>query len=149
MEILVLGAGLLTFAAVRQEANASVKNLYPAGEKERSPGEGLLSGYEEGQDRNNLLFNRRNPNFPVALVDRIPLVDEKLGGLFGKDYEGVLSNPEFAACYAWNYARHNDEVHELLDTDRLKYPYNTRYVRSRFLGGAGDVNILGPLVGNY
>lgn len=147
MEILLLGAGLMAFASVRDMANENIKDVYPAGEKDRTGGVSMQPSTDPGTDRTMNYHNRSQPNFPAAQADSLPLDNSDLLRAFVPEVaERVAGRKEFYGAYAANYELKQRCDHNALDPQRHKYPYPSRYTGVRIRGSPDDVNILGHLV---
>jgi hypothetical protein len=138
MELLLVGAGLLTYTAVSEDLGSKLKDVYPRGEEDPTKG-AALRGYP-GMDRTNLLVNRSQPNFPTSLRNNVAIENPASGRL---NERIDIDNPAFVRMYASNYRLAHDNEHPLLDVDKMRYPYPTRRMFVRVRGGHDDLNILG------
>lgn len=142
MEILLVGAGFLTFAAYREKLADLTAGQSREGEKnwiKDEPGH-INEAIDPWVQENK----RRQRNYQVEYRDRIP-VDNPSARVFNERLEAALYyDPYYQASFAANYALQTDQDHNLLQVAKMKYPYNVVKQRVDWIGGDDSMSVFCP-----
>lgn len=146
MELLLVGAGVLSFVAYRDKL---VELTSGKGEKNVKDWTKDLPGHvNEAIDPWVQEYKRSQRNYPVMFRDPIP-TDNPSARVFNEKLWPIYYSPEFREAFMSNYALQTDQDNNLLQLAKLKYPYNCVKQRVDWIGGEDSMSVFSPGAGEY
>lgn len=141
MEILLVGAGVLSFVAYRDKI---VEATTGRGETDVKSWLKDKPGHiNEAVDPWVQLYKRSQRNYQVAYRGHTP-TDNPNARVFNDKLVALYYSPEWRESFAQNYALQNDQDHNLLQLAKLRYPYNCVKQRVDWIGGEDSMSVFSP-----